>query len=591
VSRTKVITLVAGWRPLALRSAVTLKIPGNDSSHERFLLSLRTGTAVAPMLYVPLDPWNIRFDMIRTWIKDCREKHTLFCNEPQLDILASASTTSSTQVIDCLERSIVTLPSGSEYLALSYVWGHAHDSKKEVAAQSSQPIGVLPFTLPKTIEDAMTVTLQLGFKVLWIDKYCINQDTTEHEIMAQLASMDMIYQGGLVTIVAAAGDDADFGLPGVSDRNRLGHSSITINRKTWYSGFRDIYTPVLSSKWNTRGWTYQEAHFSRRLLIFTSEQVVFECSTGKRCEAMRQEGCQLPSHTNDILGHRPGESRSLLTLSKHIELYSHRSLTNDSDALNALRGLFASFSRANEPIQQYWGLPLSMAGYGESLIGGSSTKQNLLNVALAHGLLWKTTTKSAPPIERRWDFPSWSWTGWKAPIKWSGSATNHLIRICPARFAAVWQDGTTETLTAELAKNIFEDKNNNASLYTYDLCIEAEILQLKFNVQTRGHVFARATVDVPSSDSAQCYWQLDFTLAMMEPDDEYHFKERTFDCIVLNDVYGLVVWKIQGKNERFGRIKLRGNMVGATHMSGPELIEHSHLRMHFPGSRRAIVLG
>jgi hypothetical protein len=78
---------------------------------------------------------------------------------------------------------------------------------------------------------------------------------------------------------------------------------------------------------------------------------------------------------------------------------------------------------------------------------------------------------------------------------------------------------------------------------------------------------------------------------MMEPDDEYHFKERTFDCIVLNDVYGLVVWKIQGKNERFGRIKLRGNMVGATHMSGPELIEHSHLRMHFPGSRRAIVLG
>jgi hypothetical protein len=281
VSRTAEFSLVSGSKSFALRSAISLEVLGYESSQERFLLSLQPGTAVAQMPYVPLDPEKINLDIIKTWIRDCREEHTNLCNEPRLKLPINSSISSSIRVIDCLERSIVRLPSGHEYFALSYVWGQAHDVKKEADSQPSHLLRILPAILPKTIQDAMTVTLQLGFRFIWIDKYCIDQDTTEHEIMAQLASMDMIYQGALVTIVAAAGDTADFGLPGVSDRHRLGHPSITINGKTWYSGYRDTHVPVLSSKWNTRGWIYQEAHFSKRLLMFTSEQVLFECRTYK----------------------------------------------------------------------------------------------------------------------------------------------------------------------------------------------------------------------------------------------------------------------------------------------------------------------
>jgi hypothetical protein len=587
VSRTAEFSLVTDSRRLALRGVTALEILGYESSQERFLLSLRPGTANPQMPYVPLDPEKINFDMITTWIKQCREEHTDVCSEPRPELPISCSTSSSIRVIDCLERRIVTLPSGSGYLALSYVWGQAQDVEKEAASQRSHPVGILPAILPKTIQDAMIVTLRLGFRFIWIDKYCIDQDTTEHEIMAQLASMDMIYQGALVTIVAAAGNDAAFGLPGVSDRHRLGHPSFTINGRTWYSGFRDIYAPVLSSKWNTRGWTYQEAHFSSRLLIFTSEQVLFECRTGNRCEAMAQE---FVDHSHDIFGHRPGESRSLLSFSKHIELYSQRSLTNDSDALNAMRGLFASFSRAKEPIQQYWGLPLSMAGYGVSPISSSKIHhQSLSHVALAHGLLWDTTSKFR--LERRQQFPSWSWAGWKAPVKWPGNVANQSEEPYRATFSAVRQDRTAEVLTTELAKRIFEDKNNNTSLYTFDLRIEAEVLQPNFYMRSGDLMFARAIVGNPSSNSTECYWLVDSTLATIYPDHNHLLKGGCFSCIVLNNVYGLVVGMRKGHTERFGRIKLQGQIAGPTLMSGPELIKNSPLRTHFPGSRQAIVLG
>jgi hypothetical protein len=60
--------------------------------------------------------------------------------------------------------------------------------------------------LPDTIEDAITVTRNLGFQYLWIDRYCIDQQN-EKEASAQIRQMDLVYKNAEITIIAAAGKD------------------------------------------------------------------------------------------------------------------------------------------------------------------------------------------------------------------------------------------------------------------------------------------------------------------------------------------------------------------------------------------------
>ena len=75
------------------------------------------------------------------------------------------------RVIDCLDETVVTPASGCEFVALSYVWGPA----KPVKGGGG---GVMPATstfrlntLPCVVRDAMEVTLGLGFRYLWVDRY------------------------------------------------------------------------------------------------------------------------------------------------------------------------------------------------------------------------------------------------------------------------------------------------------------------------------------------------------------------------------------------------------------------------------------
>lgn len=76
----------------------------------------------------------------------------------------------SFQVIDCLARKIVPLPPNSQYAALSYVWSsETPDSATKAARLHSfdhRP-------LPAVIEDAIKVTIGLGLRFIWVDRYCI----------------------------------------------------------------------------------------------------------------------------------------------------------------------------------------------------------------------------------------------------------------------------------------------------------------------------------------------------------------------------------------------------------------------------------
>jgi hypothetical protein len=61
-------------------------------------------------------------------------------------------------MIDIPARCIVQCPPNGEYVALSYVWGSVVPEKNALENRR----------LPQTIEDAITVTQELGIRYLWV---------------------------------------------------------------------------------------------------------------------------------------------------------------------------------------------------------------------------------------------------------------------------------------------------------------------------------------------------------------------------------------------------------------------------------------
>ncbi|TEA14095.1 hypothetical protein C8034_v003502 [Colletotrichum sidae] len=168
-------------------------------------------------------------------------------------------------------------PAKAEYTALSYVWGDATSQNVSTTAESSQgrPLSSMA-ELPRVIEDAIALTMAMGLRYLWVDRYCIDQQSSaKHE---QIRQMDSIYESAQLTIVAAAGTDPDYGLPGISRRRSI-QQTAKMGRCTIISTMRHPSLEISFTKWSPRAWKCQEAVVSRRRLVFTDSQVYFECKT------------------------------------------------------------------------------------------------------------------------------------------------------------------------------------------------------------------------------------------------------------------------------------------------------------------------
>jgi len=110
---------------------------------------------------------------------------------------------------------------------------------------------------PRTIEDSITVTKALGYRYLWVDRYCIPQNDPQlkHRL---IQAMDVIYKSSAVTFIAAAGQGPDYGLPGVSPGLRKAEAPTKIGPLILTPGDNSNFEVAFrSSKWNSRGWTYQ----------------------------------------------------------------------------------------------------------------------------------------------------------------------------------------------------------------------------------------------------------------------------------------------------------------------------------------------
>ncbi|KAL2070134.1 hypothetical protein VTL71DRAFT_14814 [Oculimacula yallundae] len=321
-------------------------------------------------------------------------------------------------VIDAQLMRIVPLPGGSRYLALSYVWGtepfmqltksNLETLKRKRSLDDQQ--------LPRTIEDALKLTMILNERYLWVDALCIIQDDTSSKL-EQLSQMDRVYLGAALTIISGDGKAANAGLTGFRPGSRQTKQSIeTVGGVRFVVMSPPLSEVMKNQTWNTRAWTYQEYILSKRLLVFTEQQVFYLCGA----QSFAEDHYRPPPHStydadhttkptyedtpNDIDIRRRLNNRAF-RYSQNWHAYqvavadlSSRQLTYESDILKSIVGVPQAMKSAREE-KYICGLPSSI---------------------LEWALLWQPLG----PMRRRRlsaaekSFPSWSWIAWVGRVKY-----------------------------------------------------------------------------------------------------------------------------------------------------------------------------
>lgn len=327
------------------------------------------------------------------------------------------------RIIDCKSRTFCAA-SDSQYICLSYVWGGSPTGQA-----TSGDLALLE--APQTVIDAMSVTVQLGMRYLWVDRYCIDQNNTVEKHEA-IRNMDSIYRNAYVTIIAAAGSDANDGLPGVS-RPRKPLESIDIGGHDFMVA-RDPKDIVEASIWNSRGWTYQEMLLSRRRLIFTDYQIYFQCQISQTLEQLDKDFPPTFFTTENKISKRllpiQDTHSTVDDLYARLREFYHRTLRYDTDNINAFAGIFRALSgKFHEdaycglayqsgvymPRQNphFYGIPVLIQDI--DLVGFDRTS-SLFGLSLGWKLevIKKEDFSSKCNFTKKSIFPSWSWAFAKA---------------------------------------------------------------------------------------------------------------------------------------------------------------------------------
>ncbi|KAM6524246.1 hypothetical protein FSOLCH5_004848 [Fusarium solani] len=221
------------------------------------------------------------------------------------------------------------------------------------------------------------------------------------------------------------------------------------------STMQDPRVAIRNSQWATRGWTYQEGVLSRRCLVFTKEQIYWECRGMAVNETIRLPlpALHAPAETGrswlfaDYMlsgifrgdmhatpelqfGFRSEEDddgrSQIKALDGHIRSFTARNLTNPSDSLNAFLGISARYSKnADNGLSLLLGIPIWAGAFADGQPGLQHS------FAMSVSAWFHTGSPVEPGSElyvsgcpRRSQFPSWTWIGWQGRADFNGDNTD-----------------------------------------------------------------------------------------------------------------------------------------------------------------------
>ncbi|KAF4614372.1 hypothetical protein G7Y89_g15365 [Cudoniella acicularis] len=296
-------------------------------------------------------------------------------------------------------------------------------------------------SLPQLYRDAIKVTRNLGESFLWIDSLCIIQDS-EDDWAQESDQMGNVYANALCTISADAATGSNETLFPTRDLNKSLESLNSTKYEASYipwgylrppSSSRATFHPayhvssdlIAASPTSSRGWCLQERQLSRRILHFTSQQVLWECGSLNASEIYPQGLPLMPGKTEAYQTQPVGPAyhrelyrqlpRSVIstpdTMQDEMRLlwywflveFSKRILTFPSDRLPAISGIAQDLSRKTK----------------ETYIAG------LWKSDLLYGLCWISSPTPDNRIRLYDSAPSWSWASVTGPIQFQ----EHFERV------------------------------------------------------------------------------------------------------------------------------------------------------------------
>lgn len=361
------------------------------------------------------------------------------------------------------------------YTCLSYCWGPDTDdvlrTNKDNIDQHFSAISIN--SMPKTIQDAVTVCRGMKIPYLWVDSLCIQQDN-HHVWLEESSDMDRTYFNSHLTIAALEPASCKLGFLGrqtFSDK-RPNFEEFKENSQRLVPAWSDSPCSL-----NGRGWCLQEELLPNRRLCFNGEEMKWECLCHRICECGHQAWpnayeyelafefdfgqlgaflkrpllSEVPSRvgttdigTNTVPGRRldwlmnTGQQHSypsIMTRTRElwrqlVSRYSRRALSYRKDKLAALEGMTKITLKTIE-----W-----EDGSSDENLAGLWKKE------IHFELAWHVEDSKVALLDSRnhvngqegYCAPSWSWASSNGPVKYSFSdrfyetkwykSPNHLAR-------------------------------------------------------------------------------------------------------------------------------------------------------------------
>jgi hypothetical protein len=188
-------------------------------------------------------------------------------------------------------RLLQTRDEKAYYACLSHCWGGLKPLVTKSGNIASRMVGISWNAIPKTFQEAVMTTRELGLRYLWIDSLCIIQDDDD-DWMKESANMSSIYANSYITIAATKSWNGlggcfstaspylqDYQLSESQLHSGGGRSSVHVRERITHIGDQDAVAPLLS-----RGWVCQERLLSPRVLHFCDRELVWECKEYSGCQ-------------------------------------------------------------------------------------------------------------------------------------------------------------------------------------------------------------------------------------------------------------------------------------------------------------------
>ncbi|CAM1509806.1 Fc.00g001410.m01.CDS01 [Cosmosporella sp. VM-42] len=380
------------------------------------------GAQIGPPL-LPEPGGLAQFALMNEWLRICREKHNhgqpvpkaaVHSDGPKSQPDAPVNKELPTRIIDVgdrdnpklhiINREAMESQGAQDYIALSHCWGQGPMFCALTANIDSLRKAIDPDLLPRSFQDAVTVTRGLNVRYLWIDSLCIIQDDKkdwDHEA----ARMQLVFSNAICVLAASS---AASSAEGFLKSDRQQRSWVTLRSPSGATRhvckyIDNFHRDVEEAPLNKRGWVLQERALARRTIHFTSTQLYLECGNGVHCESLTKLANWKAAFLGDsdfpnsVLPYYKGGR--IILFQDLFGIYSRLGFSEETDRSIAISGLERRLMSVFK----------SKGGYG------------IFDTYLERSLLWvRPEGSSLKPIPYPPDrnVPSWSWMAYEGGVSY-----------------------------------------------------------------------------------------------------------------------------------------------------------------------------